>query len=519
MRAHRLRFTIGTAMLLGASAQARAEAMPMMEFYAKVEQWTSEKKEPPPLTYTVEGRVNLVSREWLSFQNCKHCKSNVVFQLKTDFPERRSKSSNIEVTGKVHRDPRSGVYTFEVLAAREVSGDVEKFHELRRKLRQQPPEKSYELAQWAKTRGEFYEDHRLVALSEEVCRDGFELERKELARDNPEGLLKLVDKARRLRLPLSLQDELAHEAFHHLCAKSENLSIPALLDLAKRMTGYLSECQTPLRFLPTDLMKEYNVRPLPTYAAAAPETRHKIHRLLYSDLIKRTITPGLAADGSNGFEIAEQIEKLVPEQRLLAEGFRTRALAAQAADVEKLTRSQMLELADKYRERQETREANHLVETWLTLRLRALEPDDTEGLLELTDDYRRLLRQHDFANRLLIDAWKRSPKAADIAERLETEGYHLDGTNWLTETEFNSRPEGRLDRAIREGRVEPGMTASHVRRSLGEPASQARAATAGQVTEIWRYELSGSTHLVVRFVKRAGQTELAVVDVAQHRGP
>ena len=164
-------------------------------------------------------------------------------------------------------------------------------------------------------------------------------------------------------------------------------------------------------------------------------------------------------------------------------------------------------------------EADHLIETWLTIRLRKLEADDTEGLLELTDDYRKLLRQNDVANRLLIDAWKRNPKAADFTERLENEGYHLDGTNWVTAAEFNSRPEGQLEQAIREGRVEPGMTVSHVRRSLGEPAAQARAATAGQVTEVWRYEFSGSTQLVVRFVRRAAQAEMTVVGVAHLRRP
>ncbi|MGE5192113.1 MAG: hypothetical protein ACM3U2_06380 [Deltaproteobacteria bacterium] len=514
MKALLFRFGFCVALLLGGLAQARGEALSVMQFNDKLKQWKSEQKEPPPLTYTVEGRVTLYSEWGVRLKNCK-----VPFQSKAEIPKPARKSSNIELTGKVHYDKRSEEFTFEVLLVREVSSDVERYHEMRRKLRQQPAEKCYELGQWAKTRGEFYDDHELLALSDKALRQGFELEREELAKDNPEGLLKLVDKAQRLQLPSPVRGEVAHEAFHLLCARSDKLSIPALQELARRMTSYLPGCEEPLTFLPTDLMKQYKDRPLETYAAADAGTRRKIHRLLYSDLILRTITPTLAADGSNGFEIAAQIDRQVPEQHRLAETFRNRALAAQAADVEKLTRSQVLELADRYRGRQQNKEADHLLETWLTFKLRALDADDTEGLLELTDDYRRLLRQHDFANRLLIDAWKRNPKAADIVERLEKEGYHLDGTNWLTAAEFNSRPEGKLERAIREGRVEPGMTVSHVRRSLGEPASQARAATAGQVTEVWRYELSGSTQLVVRFVKRAGQAEITVADVAQLRVP
>jgi hypothetical protein len=76
-----------------------------------------------------------------------------------------------------------------------------------------------------------------------------------------------------------------------------------------------------------------------------------------------------------------------------------------------------------------------------------------------------------------------------------------------------------LERAIREGRVEPGMTAGNVRRALGEPLSKARAATAGQVTEIWTYGLSDASRLVVRLMKRAEQKESTVVDVTQQSAP
>ncbi|HTI49792.1 MAG TPA: hypothetical protein VL475_02530, partial [Planctomycetaceae bacterium] len=389
---------------------------------------------------------------------------------------------------------------------------------MRRKLRQDTPEKWYELGEWAKTRGKFYGDDQLLSRSEEAYRQGFDLERKTLARDDPEGLLTLVDKARKLQLSLALRGELAHEAFHLLCAKSNKLPPAAVDDLAERMTGYLEDCKkVPDRPLSSEQMKDYKDRPLETYAAADEPTRKKIHRLLYSDLKLRTITPGLAADGSNGFEIALLVEKEVPERKDLAESYRDRALAVQAADVENLSRSQMVDLADQYRARQKSKEADHLIETWLTLKLRALDADDTEGLLELTDEYRRLLKKHDFANRLLIDAWKRNPRATDITERLEKAGFHRDGNNWLSDTEYNNRPEGQIEKAIRAGRVEPGMSPSHVRRSLGEPAAQARLVTAGQVTEIWRYELSETIHLIVRFVRRAGQSEMAVVDVSSPR--
>jgi hypothetical protein len=508
-----IRVGVCCAVLLAAAAQARADALPMMQFNAKIERWLSEQQEPPPLTYFVEGIIKASSSERLILEKCPR----VNFQLKTELPVMSRKRPTVELTGKLHLSKQKGEFTFEVLAVREVPTDLEKFYDMRRKLRQDAPEKWYELGEWAKARGKFYGDDQLLSRSEEAYRQGFDLERKTMARDDPEGLLSLVDKARNLQLSLALRGELAHEAFHLLCAKSNKLP-PAELDkLAERMDGYLPDCKVALKFLPTDLMKSYQDRPLETYAAANDANRLKIHRLLYMDLKLRAIVAGLAADGSNGFEIASQIDKEIHERQDLVESYRDRALAAQAADVENLSRSQMVDLADQYRARQKNKEAEHLIETWLTLKLRALDADDTEGLLELTDEYRRLLRKHDFANRLLIDAWKRNPRASDITERLEKAGFHRDGNNWLSETEYINRPEGQIEKAIRAGRVEPGMSPSHVRRSLGEPAAQARVVTAGQVTEVWRYEVSETIHLMVRFVRRAGQAEMAVVDVSSPR--
>ncbi len=500
------------ALLLATLGEARGETLSVMQFNEKMKEWKRDQKDPPPLTYTVEGRVTLYSESGVRLKNCK-----AVFHSKTEIPRLASKSSNLELTGKVSYEKRTEEFTFEVISAREVSGDGERYHELHRKLRQQHPEKWYELGEWAQARGEFYDDDELLTHSKDAFRQGLELERKALAKDNPEGLLKLVEKAKRFPLLSGFRAELTHEAFYLLTAQSRDKSVTELLDLAKRMERSLPDCIKRLDYLPADLIKDYRDRPLETYAAANNETRLKIHRLLYSELLLRTITPGLAADGSNGFDIADKIHRLVPEYENLEEGFRDRELAALAGTVEKLPRSEMLVLADRYRARKQDQEAGRLIKRWLTFRLEKLEEDDTEGLLEVSEDYRRLLKQRDVADRLLIDAWKRNSKATDIAERLEKEGYHLDGKTWLSAAEFNARLEGQMERAIREGRVEPGMTSSQVRRSLGEPASLARAATAGQVIEVWRFDLAGSTHLLVRFVRRAGQPDLTVVDVADSR--
>jgi len=501
--------------LLAGAGSARGDTWSVMQFEEKIREWKAEQKLPPPLTYTIEGRVSLYSKDRLRLLRC-----DVPFLSKSELPRFTQKSPNVEVTGKIAVDSRTGEYSFEINSVREVGSDLERFSDLQRKARQQPAEKWYELGRWAEARGEFYKDSALLDRSEEAYRQAIEIERKALARERPEALLELAEKASRLRVSLSLRQEIIHEAFYRLWKASQKQTIPEIRELAGRMATELPKVKERLQYWPPDdFQKQYFAKPLETYASADSGKRDTIHRLLYADLIMRTITPRLEPDAGNGFQLAEEIDALVPELHNRAEEYRDAALKAKGAEIEKLTRSQVLNLSEQYRKREQSRQADQVLESWLTKRLKLLDRDDTDGLLELTDDYRRLLKQEALADRLLIEAWKRNPKASDISERLKKLGYHLFEGNWLSGSEFADRPEGQLERAIRQGRIESGMTAGNVRRALGEPLSRARAATAGQVAEIWTYGLSDASRLVVRLAKRAEQKEAIVVEVEQQEAP
>lgn len=500
-------------LLFAVASVAHGEPLSVKEFQDKLRNWKAEGKAPPPLPFEIEGRVSLYSKDRLRLYGLLKDPS-VLFLSKSDLPELNRKWVN--VTGKIHVDPRSGEYTFDIISAKEAPSDSEKFHEKRRKLRSNATAADwYELGRWAEIRGQFYKDDELLARSAEVYRHGIDIERKELAKDDPERLFALAEKSTSFQLPTTVAQELTHEAFHVLVQRSVDQPVSASVELARRMAEKLPGALEQPPFTPIELVKQYKIQPVATYAGADAAARRKLHRLLYTGVLLRTIVPELAADGSNGFEVADKIDKLVPEQHRLAEEFRDRALSARAAEVETLTRSQMLDLVDQYRKRGTPRPGEQLLETWLTLRLRKLDDDDTEGLLELTEEYRRLLKRNDLADRLLIDGWKRNPQARDIAERLEKAGYRLFEGSWISEEEFTNRPEGRLEKAIRAGSVEPGMTTGQVRRSRGKPDSFSRAVTSGQVTELWSYSLTDGSHLVVRFVKRAGQPEATVAEVAQ----
>jgi hypothetical protein len=518
-------------LLVALTSVAYGEPLSVKEFQDKLQGWKAEGKSPPPLPFEVEGRVSLYSKDRLRLFGLKD--PPVLFLSKSELPDLARKWAT--VTGKIRVDSRSGDYTFDISSAKESRSDLERFHEKRSKIRSATASDWYELGRWAEIRGQFYQNDGVVArgVDERFARDveellsrgadayrhGIEIERKARAKDDDvEGLFELAKKANEFRLPLADSQELIHEACHLLVQQSLAQQGSDLADLARQLGEKLPGVLDPA-FISTDLARQYQNQAVATYAAADPATRRKLHRLLYTGVLMKTISAELADDALNGSEVADKIDKLVPEQYRLAEEYRDRALNARAKEPEKLTRSQVLDLAEQYRIRGSKRRGEQLLDDWLTLRLNRLDPDDTEGLLEVTEEYRRLLKRNDLADRLLIDAWKRNPHARDVAERLEKAGYRLFEGTWLAEEEFSNRPEGQMEQFIRAGVAKRGMTSGQVRRSRGNPDSFARAVSAGQVTELWSYTLSDGSRLVVRFVKKTGQPEAIVADVAQVRTP
>jgi hypothetical protein len=491
-------------------AKACAQVMSVEELNDRVEQWRAAKKAPPASRYHVEGRATFLDRRHISFKNCR-----ISFESASDLPEPTRRGSNLEAAGTIVRDERRGAYRFLVDSVRELPSDVETFLDRRRLLRDQPAEKLFDLADWARRRGEFYKDAELSTFSDEATVQALELERRQLPRGDWQGLLALADKAGRLKVPAKAAEELVHEGISILWRDTRGRTGVSLQELLKLIEVRLVGATEQSRNFDSAVQSTYFSAPDDTYRAADQEKRKRLNRMLYADVLLRTITPELAPDGSNGFEVAEKIDRLIPEQSALAESYRDRALATRSKEVDRLERPDLIETAKKYRDRGQARQAEQLIETWLTLRRRVLDPDDTEGLIQLTRDYRTLLNRNDLADKLLKEAWQRNPKATDIAERLQQAGYRLFDGAWMTIAEYNARPEGQLARKIRAGDIVKGMTGSDVRRSLGEPQRIARAATADQITEIWSYGQSDTTRLTVLLKRAKRQPDLSVVEVTQ----
>lgn len=501
---------VGLAVLWPASADAAVRTYSVEQF--------NKSRPQPGVEVTVEGRVLSIAANLLRFRNC-----DLAFRADGDFSNIPRGTPNVEVTGQIVREQDDfggiGKDFFRVVRAEVFPTDADTFLAKRRQIRGENPADWYKLAAWAEERGEFYKDRELLAKATEARTHAISIEQRQATRDGPAALLALAAKAHQLKLPEAFREVLVHEAYQQSWRTSQTEPVAKLESLLTGMARDLPGSAEPLKQADNDLRNRYRLKPQETYESADAATRRKIHRLLYADVLLRKIVAGLGADGRNGAEIAEAIDGQVPEEHALAETFRDKALAARASAVEKLPRREMLALADDYVTRQHPGEAERIKQKWLAARRARLQPDDTEGLLQLVDEYRGLLKDKATADRLLFDAYQRNPTTMAIVEQLERQGYHLKNGVWLSQKDFAARPQDKLQQAMREGRVEPGMTAVQVRQGLGEPTTLSRAVSAGAVVEVWTYSLVDSSQIAIRLAKRRGLSDLKVVNVAQVAAP
>lgn len=451
---------------------------------------------------TVEGRVAIIAGGEIRFRKCE-----VRFKPANASVKIPDRSKNLRVVGHVLRNTGGQSETiFSVKAVEVAPEDLQALANLVGSIRRTAPaEEWYKAARWGEARARFYDDVDLQKKAEEVYAKGFAIERKQVKDGNPEVLLELAQRVKERELPDSIRTSLVHEYCARLWEKLKKASVPPSRQdwetLATQLAEKLPNCKEPLGVVDGALKRNYLITPVPEYDKAVAATRLTLHRYLYIDVQEQIILPQLAADGANGFEIAALIDEKVPELHTRAETLRETVLAMQAAEVNKMSRSEVTELAKAYRERNNEKSAAQVLESWLFLKRRNLPPNDVEAGLDLANDYRTLLKQDEAADKLLIGLAQRHPGAAEVQTLLTGRGYRFFDKRWMTQAEYAARPERKREIALAEGRIEPGMTASEVRQAKGTPQSLARVLSTKQVTEVWTYKQADSTSIAVYLAK------------------
>jgi hypothetical protein len=471
------------------AALAQSEPRSIQEFVAVKEKW-------PDLVGTnwrLEGRYSVVADGTMKFANCP-----VPFLL----PEKihRPQSRVYEVTGRLERE--DGEFQFRIATLKPRPDDLEVVLRMRAAIDTTDPEGWYQVADWARNRGEFYQDNALLDEAAKLNREGILREYRSIAPANEEALTALIRKARSKRVDSTTITGMLHDG---LWARYEdilkrNRDDPAYGALLAQIARDLPGARTPLEEYPEELAGQYGEDPRTLHAETDTRSRPTLHRLFYLEAMLARITRQAKPDGSNGMEIAARIAADVPERPELVTFHEDRELDYRRKQVDVMTRRAMLELVGQLEERDRTEQASEVKRQWLRAREPLLRDDGARGLVDLAEDWIGLLDDRETATRFYMAAWKENPDYAPAVAWLKENGYVLNQDRWVPAAEVPDHTDVVMDRAVREGRVLPGMTAAQVRSALGTAPDQVtRFATRGRITELWVYESSAIT---VRFSRR-----------------
>jgi hypothetical protein len=488
--------------VLGALAVSQLHAaddppLPVGEFNAAKAQWADWLDKP----LRVEGRVTSVSKHQFKFMHC-----DLMFHVTEDQSRRVGNARNVQVAGKIKREKDSGKLYFAVDRVEVAPSDLEQFDLRELKLKSIKPADWYALANWAAGRSAFYDDEDLAARSRRAWRKGFDLERAGLDDADFDARLALADKLKERETDPELQAELRHEAaaIHWKQSEKNRRQIETFADW---LLETYPESAKPLKTWPVELAKNYEANPLDTFRAATADERKLIPRLLMVEAELAQILPLAKADGSNAATIADALKQRVSERSDLIEKYGDTAFQHRLAAVAKARRSEALQLANELKSRDRADDAKKLLQSWLTAQEPRMRDDGPIGLLQLADDYLRMLNDEPAAVKLLAEAHKLDPSLEDAGDRLKELGYNFDGTQWtkgdIPAPETTSPEKAHSQLAI-------GMSAEEVLSLLGSPAGKTRVITRNGVQEVWAFGRRGTSRLLIHLERPSTESAAKV---------
>lgn len=456
----------------------------------------------------VEGRYSALSGGLLKFKNC-----DLQFRSKRGqkLPRPTGADKTVEVTGYLTRE--NGKRAFIVLSLKRLDSDLNTFKKRKTALRGKDPVEWYKLAEWAAGRSKFYDDEELAAKAVSALERAIDAERRTIPANDGDALYKLAVKAKDLGVSTDLELELMHVAYRVQWKQAKTPDAKTLWNLAEQITKDLSGSEKPLEPPQPKLSERYAFDPVDVYRQADLPTRKKLNRVFYGEVALAAILKNASADGSNGFAVAADIDKHLPERHELAETYRDNELKYKLADVGTLKKSQAVELAGQFRKRKQPKLAKQTFQDWLTAKKQRLRKDDGAGLMQLAEEYHNLLEDDERAGKLLLEAAALSPNSPEITERLQKLGYEKKNGRWLSARVAKSTPFDAAAEALRNG-----MTPAQVRSIMGgAPTFIAKSASSRHISEVWIYGERNTSRHAIHFqrYRRKANAEAEVVGISQ----
>ena len=457
-----------------------------------------------PIPMKIEGRVATHGGGMFRLMRC-----DVRFTIDNDKLRQLPPKANVEVKGRFKRN--NGRIDFVVDELKVVPAYLDQFEVRASKLRLPTPQDWIDLGEWGMERGLFYEDDDLVKKARGAYQNAIEVEYKALKPTDAEGRFALAKKSDSFQLPGTRSAELIHEGLriqYRAAQKVEPPNAAVWQKLAENISERLPGADQALSSIPKELKESYDREPDLTYQKSKPDTRSQLNRLLFIGATMKQLTSSLADDGSNGDRIAEQIEKLIPEEAETAERLRLSKLEFRAAHLTTANRSDVQNLAAEFRARQQNDRATKILSDWIKQHEARLRANGVLGLFELADEYWSLLNDEATAVECLTEAYRKDPTYEEISQKLKTLGYQFQNNRW---TKMNAQRNGVVNPSLSQTEIRIGMPAKDLNKILGQPRSITRAITGRGTTEIWSFGLVGSSQLVVRLEKKNIDTEPKVV--------
>lgn len=489
---------------------ARAEARSIQEFVSFEEKWPSFVV--TGYVWHLEGRLIGINDGTLMFTHC-----SLPFRISKEQAGNRGVTGVVEVTGRIVEESKGLAFKVDKLVS--APRDLDRIKSMRLAMDSQKPEQWYEIADWAKKRSEFYNDKELAAAALDLNRQGVLAELRQIDSGNEQAFQELLKKGREKQVGADLIQQIQHDALRARWKelKGQPFSEAPLKDFHARLLNDLSGGETVLKAIPKELDQQYQADPSGTFAAANLETREALTRLFAIDVLLTQIQGKAKPDGSNGYDIAPLIRSSVPERKELADDYENRAERWHMQRLGTFSRSQLDEFARRLEKQGKAELAHDARKTWLITREGFYRQEGARGLADLAQLWIELLGDQHEAAQLYIAAWKENPNYTPAVEWLMSHGYTLHKGNWLTAEAMAELPVSPRERAIREGRIEVGMTSREMQAALGTgPTTMTRVASRHLVSEWWVYEEAG---ICVELKKATLDREAVVVKIEKMGRP
>lgn len=402
-------------------------------------------------------------------------------------------------------------------------------------------QKRLELAAWADTIGERYNDSKLRESARTLRTDAFKiLGMKDDAPGTPPGTtaISAARDAAKAGSDPTIVRSLAHLGLEKAVAGTKDQA--GLERLSREIADLLPDSTKPQQGKLSDqAAARYKTDPLNAYLEAGEEDR----RLLDRDLMARAMEKGLLSAAANQPDHLESMIDIAknnfPDRPEMAESVRDRGLIALVENAKSLRRDDLIKLVEQVREKYGQPElSKRLAREWLARRQsEILAATDTEGRLAMAKDYLALLGDKRTAAALLREAQSIDPNHAGSAELLTSLGWRKDGDRWIDPDEPDPNqstaegkfpapqpnlPGGKLANVGGDIPQPPrpsqppatgadpetlaGASQAQIQARFGIPDRKVRALTQGLLTEQWVYETPNSSQ-VVQFSRRSARAE------------